>query len=54
MMIYFPTVLLRSWYPTDNPANIVKRITLAGVVGWYWHFMGILWIVLFILLGFWK
>ena len=48
------SVLLRSWYPTANPANITKRIALAQVVGWYWHFMGGLWIVLFILLGFWK
>lgn len=48
------SVLLRSWYPTENPANIAKRIALAQVVGWYWHFMGGLWIVLFILLGFWK
>ena len=48
------SVLLRSWYPTSNPANIAKREALAQVVGWYWHFMGGLWIVLFILLGFWK
>ncbi len=48
------SVLLRSWYPTMNPAAIAKRITLAQVVGWYWHFMGILWVVLFVLLGYWK
>lgn len=48
------SVLLRSWYPTNDPAAIIKRVTLAQVVGWYWHFMGGLWIVLFILLGFWK
>ena len=48
------SVLLRSWYQTDNPEAIIKRITLAQVVGWYWHFMGILWIVIFTLLGFWK
>ncbi len=48
------SVLLRSWYPTENLANIAKRAALAQVVGWYWHFMGGLWIVLFILLGFWK
>ena len=48
------SVLLRSWYPTENPANIAKRTALAQVVGWYWHFMGGLWVVLFILLGFWK
>lgn len=48
------SVLLRSWYPTENPANIARRAALAQVVGWYWHFMGGLWIVLFVLLGFWK
>ncbi len=30
------------------------RKDLAQVVGWYWHFMGVLWLVLFILLGFWR
>lgn len=48
------SVLLRSWYPTMDRAKITKRITIAQVVGWYWHFMGALWVVLFILLGFWK
>ena len=48
------SVLLRSWYPTSDPSAIAKRITIAQVVGWYWHFMGGLWVVLFILLGFWK
>jgi len=47
-------VLLRVWYPTENADKIARRTTLAQVVGWYWHFMGGLWIVLFILLGFWK
>lgn len=47
-------VLLRSWVPTENPFALAKRRTLGQVVGWYWHFMGALWVVLFILLGFWK
>jgi len=47
-------ILLRSWYPTSNEVAIRRRIGLAQVVGWYWHFMGLLWIVLFVLLGFWK
>ncbi len=47
-------VLLKSWYPTADSQQIAKRMTLGQVVGWYWHFMGGLWIVLFILLGFWK
>ncbi len=47
-------VLLRVWYPTESSDKIARRSTLAQVVGWYWHLMGGLWIVLFILLGFWK
>lgn len=48
------SILLRAWNPANNPAEISKRQTIAQVVGWYWHFMGVLWLVLFILLGFWK
>jgi cytochrome c oxidase subunit III len=48
------SVLLRSWLPTVDPESIHKRAALAKVVGWYWHFMGALWLVLFTLLGFWK
>lgn len=48
------SILLRAWHPTENAAEIAKRQTIAQVVGWYWHFMGVLWLILFILLGFWK
>lgn len=48
------SILLRAWHPTALPAEIAKRRTIAEVVGWYWHFMGALWLVLFVLLGFWK
>jgi len=48
------SILLRAWYPTESPSEIVKRRTIAQVVGWYWHFMGVLWLALFVLLGFWK
>jgi len=48
------SIVLRVWHPTENAEAIAKRTTLAQVVGWYWHFMGGLWIVLFILLGFWR
>ncbi len=47
-------ILLRSWYPTSDADVVKRRVALAQVVGWYWHFMGLLWIVLFVLLGFWK
>lgn len=48
------SVLLRVWHPTTNNEAIGKRKTIAQVVGWYWHFMGAIWIVLFLLLGFWQ
>jgi len=48
------TILLRTWYETEyGPENEYRR-NLARSVGWYWHFMGLLWLVLFLLLGFWK
>jgi cytochrome c oxidase subunit III len=53
-LIALATILRRSWMPAANEAEWARRATLAEVVGWYWHFMGIIWIVLFIFLGFWK
>ena len=53
-IIALGSIVLRVWYPAANAAAVAKRTTLAQVVGWYWHFMGGLWIVLFILLGFWR
>jgi len=47
-------ILLKNLRPAAGDEEILKRRTLAQVVGWYWHFMGVLWIVLFVLLGFWK
>lgn len=48
------SVLLRTWYPTRSDSELTYRRNLARSVGWYWHFMGGLWIVLLVLLGFWK
>jgi cytochrome c oxidase subunit 3 len=47
-------ILLRSWNYTEYWPELEYRRNLARSVGWYWHFMGVLWIVLFLLLGFWK
>ena len=47
-------VLLRTWLPTGNADELVKRQQISNTVGWYWHFMDGLWVVLFLLLGFWK
>ncbi len=48
------SILLKSWYPAGNETDVLRRISLAKVVGWYWHFMGLLWLVLLFMLGFWK
>ena len=48
------SILLRSWYPARSETDVLRRISLAKVVGWYWHFMGLLWLVLLFMLGFWK
>lgn len=53
-IVALSTILLKSWIPARNANELAKRISFAQVVGWYWHFMGALWIVLFVLLGFWK
>ena len=53
-IIALGAVLLRTWNGTASDDERLYRRNLATSVGWYWHFMGALWIVLFILLGFWK
>ena len=53
-IIALGSVVLRTWQPTANAELLEKRQTYAQVVGWYWHFMDALWIVLVLLLGFWK
>ncbi len=53
-IIALGSILLRTLRPTERLDEIIKRRTIAQVVGWYWHFMGILWLVLFVMLGFWK
>lgn len=47
-------VIVRSWYDTSESTELEYRRHLARSVGWYWHFMGILWLLLVVLLGFWK
>lgn len=47
-------VVLKTWIAAPSAEFAEKRNNVATVVGWYWHFMGGLWIVLFMLLGFWK
>jgi len=53
-MIAIGAVLRRTWYPVVSEVETVYRRNLTKAVGWYWHLMGGLWVVLFLLLGFWK
>lgn len=47
-------IVLRTWQPTDSAAELEKRKSISKTVGWYWHCMGMLWLILFFLLGFYK
>lgn len=47
-------IVLKTWIPATSEEFIKKRNNTAKIVGWYWHFMGGLWFVLFLLLGFFK
>ena len=47
-------IVLRTWRETKSSQELERRIVISTVVGWYWHFMDALWIVLVLLLGFWK
>lgn len=48
------SIVLKSWIPTRSIEELERRQNLSNVVGWYWHTMDGLWLVLVILLGFWK
>ncbi len=45
-------VLLRTW--NTGKKTDAKRKAEAKSIGWYWHTMGLLWLILLFLLGFWK
>ena len=47
-------VVLQNWQQSEYAPELEKRREVSGAVGWYWHFMGGLWLVLLFLLGFWK
>lgn len=53
-VIALGSIILRSWLPTIDDDELTYRRNLARSVGWYWHFVGALWIVLLSLLAFWK
>ena len=47
-------IVLRTWEETSSVEEMTKRQQVSNAVAWYWHFMGALWIILLLLLGFWK
>lgn len=47
-------ILLKTWESPSSDRDQLKRTTDASVIGWYWHTMDGLWLVLLFLLGFWK
>ncbi len=47
-------LLLRTWNVTISDKELTARKSISKTVGLYWHFMDALWILLFVLLGFWK
>ena len=47
-------ILLRSWNKANSNREIEKRKNDATAIGWYWHTMDVLWLVLLFLLGFFK
>lgn len=53
-IIALGAILLRTLRPSHTDEDVVRWRSLAQVVGWYWHFMGALWLVIFVLLGYWK
>lgn len=53
-IIALGSIFLRAWMHSADEEELLRRRTMANVVGWYWHFMGALWLVLFVLLGFWR
>ena len=53
-VIALGSIFLRTANETEYGPELAYRRNLARAVGWYWHFIGILWIVIFVMLGFWK
>jgi cytochrome c oxidase subunit III len=47
-------MVLKTQKPTGLSEELLKRRTYSKVISWYWHFMDVLWLVLVLLLGFWK
>ena len=53
-IIALGSIVLKTWADPASEQLWKRRKELGQTVGWYWHFVGGVWIVLFIMLGFWK
>lgn len=53
-VIALAAIQLRAWYPSASQFELKRRRDLARGVGWYWHFMGLIWIILLVVLGVWQ
>jgi cytochrome c oxidase subunit III len=53
-IIALGSIVLSAWNGGGSELDRLRRRKLARAVGWYWHFMGALWLALFGLLGFWR
>ena len=53
-VIALGSVVLGSWNGIYSDERWERVQSLGQTVGWYWHFMAGVWIVLFLLLGFWQ
>jgi len=53
-IIALGAVVLRTWDRNVAESSWTRLKALGQSVGWYWHFMDGVWVLLFMLLGFWK
>ena len=53
-IIALGSIVIGSWHEIRSEQRWHRVRSLGEVVGWYWHFMAGVWVILFILLGFWK
>lgn len=53
-IIALGAVVLGTWNEIHSDERWERVQSLGQTVGWYWHFMAGVWIVLFLLLGFWQ
>jgi len=53
-IIALGAIQIRAWFPSTDDNELRHRKNLARSVAHYWHFLGLLWLALLGLLGFWQ